>query len=393
MKDLNSDVAVLPTQHAAWLRTAAACLGGRRDETIDGLQDKVSGSGLTVMRVGAGPRRLAPIAAAETGEPSDLPWSDADDLRRRASLLARQGRAIELPRVPAASRSVEALRAAFAGRGVVLVREAPPTPYILLDESWKEPESCFNAGRRSDFRRAQRHAEKLGALSFEMHDAPDAATLDRLLDDAYEVEARSWKGEGGTALAGDPVLGPFFRRYAHAANEAGILRLSFMRIAGQAVGMQLAVEHAGSFWLLKIGYDPAYSKSSPGNLLMLYTLGEAARRGLASYEFLGSTAPWTAAWTSELRSFHHVRLYPRSLGGLLALAQDACTAWRARLREHRQARLAAAQAPASGPALAPASAPLESAATSAPASREPARASRPAAPASVDAKAEPCTPP
>jgi len=104
-------------------------------------------------------------------------------------------------------------------------------------------------------------------------------------------------------------------------------------VGGIAVGMQLAVEHEGSLWLLKIGYDPAYAKCSPGNLLMLYTLGDAARRGLRSYEFLGSVAPWTATWTTELRPFLSVRFYPRSVQGVLALAQDGVKSVRARVRE------------------------------------------------------------
>jgi hypothetical protein len=358
MECLNSLRPVLPTQHAAWLQCAAECFG--TGTFAPSLGAGVWDCGLAPVRIGGGPRRLMPIGAAETGEPSDLPWQSDDDLKHRATQLARQPFAIDLPRVPVGSKSLAALRQASAGHGMVVAREAPGSPFILLDASWVEPESRFNAGRRSDFRRARRHAETLGSLSFEMHSQLDAAQLDAYLDEAYAVEARSWKGEAGTAMAVDPALGLFFRRYAHAALEAGILRLSFMRIGGLAVGMQLAVEHERSLWLLKIGYDPAYAKCSPGNLLMLYTLGEAARRGLLSYEFFGRTAPWTAQWTTDLRAYSRIRFYPRSVHGALALAQDGVTAMCGRLRNRRALKDAnlSSQAPSTDklglrPALAP----------------------------------------
>jgi hypothetical protein len=287
-----------------------------------------------------------PIGAAETGEPSDLPWRSDEDLERLAARLARQPFAIDLPRVPVSSKSVAALQNAFAGRGMVVTRPAPSSPFVPLGPSWTEPESRFNAGRRSDFRRAQRHAERLGGLSFEMHSHLEAAQLDAYLDEAYSVEARSWKGENGTALLVDPVKGQFFRRFAHAALDAGILRLAFMRIGGMAVGMQLAVEYEQRLWLLKIGYDPAYSKCSPGNLLMLHTLGEAARRGLLSCEFLGGVEPWTAEWTTQLRPYARVRFYPLSPQGALALAQDVLNALWETLRARLAREVASAPTPA-----------------------------------------------
>jgi CelD/BcsL family acetyltransferase involved in cellulose biosynthesis len=64
--------------------------------------------------------------------------------------------------------------------------------------------------------------------------------------------------------------------------------------------MQLAIETQGRYWLFKIGFDDAYAKCSPGTLLMLHTLGYAARAGLAAYEMMGEVEPWIADfWTQE----------------------------------------------------------------------------------------------
>jgi CelD/BcsL family acetyltransferase involved in cellulose biosynthesis len=102
-----------------------------------------------------------------------------------------------------------------------------------------------------------------------------------------------------------------------------MLRLAFMRIGGQAVAMQLMTESAGRLWLLKIGYDESYAACSPGQQLMLYVIGEAARRGLRAIEFLGEEEPWTRLWTSAARHCVAVRAYPWTVQGVATLADNA----------------------------------------------------------------------
>lgn len=329
---------LLPMQHPAWVISCATTF--------------VSPSRLALVAVPtAGVHRaLAPLwraeglvprlhllGHAETGEPSDLLWADESALQQLAKQLAHQPFGLLLQRVPADSPSIAALRQAWRGRGLLRVREVVGTPTLALDPSWVLAQDKFNAGRRSDFRRAERHADKLGGLSFEVHEQVSEQQLDRLVDEAYAVEARSWKGDSGHALIHDPVRGAFFRRYAHTAMRAGLLRLALMRVGGVAVAMQIAVVWQERFWLLKIGYDPAYAKCSPGQLLMLHTVQQAAQQGLKSYEFLGNPAPWTESWTRVLRPCVRVAAYPFSVPGLLGLAADALQAVRQRLQGRRSA--------------------------------------------------------
>jgi CelD/BcsL family acetyltransferase involved in cellulose biosynthesis len=272
--------------------------------------------------------RLTLPGAHVTGEPCDLPGPAAAGSLRQ---LAAQPLAIELPRVPADSPTPSALRRTFAGRALVRVFEAPGSPYVTLDDSWIDPLQRFNAGRRSDIRRAEQHARRLGGARFEFHDDIPEETLPSLLDEAFEVEARSWKGEAGSALAGDPPMGRFVREVAHAAARSGTLRLAFLRVDGRAAAMQIALASAQRLWLLKIGYDPAFARCRPGHLLLLQTLSRAAGQGLRSCEFMGHAAPWTAQWTDTLRACVGVRVYPLSLSGLHAWAEDGADGLRRRI--------------------------------------------------------------
>jgi hypothetical protein len=194
-------------------------------------------------------------------------------------------------------------------------------PFIRIDESWKEPEAHFNAGRRSDFRRWRRKAEKSGPISVEII-APNPEQLSSLVGRAIDIEAASWKTPAGTAIAVDATRGTFYRAFTSFASASGFLRLCFLRIGEQYAAMQIATIVGDGFWLHKIGYDARFAKASPGQLLMLETLRYAAAQGLKTYEFLGTAELWTRLWTPTSRNMLMLRAYPKRIGGALFLGKD-----------------------------------------------------------------------
>jgi CelD/BcsL family acetyltransferase involved in cellulose biosynthesis len=311
-----------PTQQFIWSQSCAESFHDARAPQVVVVRDRGRTTAIAPLVRTRGPLpRLEALGVRELFEPMDFLYADAAALAALSDRLARQPLPLRLQRVPDGSPMVAALTRAFQGRGVIHSAPISPCPFIDLDASWAEPEKHFNSGRRSDFRRARRHAEQQGAVTFEVL-SPAPGEVGALVDEALSVEALSWKGTQGTALVRDPARARFFHRYASAAAAQRILRLVFMRIAGRAVGMQIAVECQGRFWLLKIGYDEGVAKCSPGNLLMLHSVQYAAARGLTSYEFLGGAAPWTATWTKTLRQCTVVRAYPFSAAGMAALAWD-----------------------------------------------------------------------
>jgi CelD/BcsL family acetyltransferase involved in cellulose biosynthesis len=266
------------------------------------------------------------IGAHEVCEPHDALCRSPQAARRLAEAIVQDSRAVELDRIPVGSPLIPALREAIRGKGRVSVRPAIPTPTIVLDERWKDPSSCFNSGRRSDFRRAARRASEYGEVSFEIL-SPRPAEFDALFDEAVRVELRSWKREAGTAIAVDRAKESCFRHFFRSACEDGNFRIAFLRIDGQAVAMQMALEWQRRYWLFKIGFDEAFERCSPGTLLMLHTIGWAANRELRAYELLGNVEPWIAQfWTREQHDCVCLRAYPFNPSGAAAFAADAA-AW------------------------------------------------------------------
>jgi hypothetical protein len=283
-----------------------------------------------LVRLSGGIRRLEHLGVKYIHEPADFLYSDLGALNLLASAFVDLGSPLFLERLPADSPTITAIQDAFRGRGKVFLRPGKPYPRIVLNEDWAEPDRQLNSGRRSDLRRAIRNAEKAGLLRYEVL-SPSPGELDPLLEEAFEVEAANWKGREGSAVARDTLRGQFYRKYAAAASEAGILRLCFLRIAGRAVAMQYAIECGGSFWLLKIGYREEFARCSPGMLLIAETIRYAVSRRLSSYEFLGTAASWTRIWTKDECASVSLRAYPTNVRGVAALAADAVRSARTRL--------------------------------------------------------------
>lgn len=281
----------------------------------------------------SGPQRQVLLGAEDLWESIEVAADDERSLWDLARLIARSGMPMRFGHHPTDTPFLKHLARACRGRAQLVVspQQMGAMPHIRLDETWAEPESHFSNRRRSDLRRMARKAAAMGAVTFDIA-LPVPADLDRLLDEAFDVEAQSWKGAAGTAIKQNSQIEAFYRNYARRAMEAGILRLCFMRIDGKAAAMQLAVEHEGAFWLIKVGYSDAFKEASPGNLLMRETIRYAAEKGLRSYEFLGKEADWTKLWAGDARPIATVRTYPFNHRGLAAFLQDGIAVLKKRLR-------------------------------------------------------------
>lgn len=312
-----------PMLSFAWIEAAAATTDSAGKLQLIGrlLGDRLTAvAPLVQFRAGLG-RPWELLNLAKLYEPADLVYADHEALEATAAELARRGLPLYFGRLPAESPTIDAIRRAYH-RGWVVVRPQASTPYIPLDASWSAPESKISSKRRSDFRRSLRQAAEIGEVTTEIL-SPAASEVDRLLDLAFDVESRSWKGEHGTALARDAARGTFYRRYARHAAVEGRLRLGFLRIGGQTAAMQISIVQSAALWVLKVGYDPQFQKASPGILLMVEQIKQAVAEGLACYELLGTVEPWIQVWTEHERKCVSLRAYPANLRGVAALATDA----------------------------------------------------------------------
>ncbi|HWB11987.1 MAG TPA: GNAT family N-acetyltransferase [Pirellulales bacterium] len=311
-----------PTQTWPWIESCAAAFAHESDiDLVIGFRgnEAIATAPLTAPPHSSGRRREL-LSYRHLYEPVDLAFRDAGALAELVQVLARRAQPLVIERMFADSPTRVALADAVGRTGRLLIRPQAPTPWIALDESWAVPEQQLSSRRRSDFRRARKHAEQTGQVRAELC-APEEHEVDRLLDLAFEVERRSWKGEAGTALV-DSRAGEFYRRYARRTARHGQFRVELLYIGELVAAMQLGVVHQNRYWVLKVGYDPRFHRASPGILLMVEAIKRAVAEGLETYELLGTVEPWIQVWTQLERPCVSLRYYPTNFSGRLALTSD-----------------------------------------------------------------------
>ena len=311
-----------PMQTFAWIAACAETFGeeGQVEVLVGCESDEVVAAAPLFVHQGGYYGRNELLNYHHVYEPADLAFRDADSLAALARMICDRRRPFVFERLFAASPTAVAMESAVGRAGCLMVRPQAATPWIALDETWSAPEQKLNSRRRSDFRRASRHAEQAGAVRVEHH-SPNADEVDRLLDLAFEVERRSWKGAAGTALA-DVLSGNFYRRYARSAARDGQFRVELLYLGEQVAAVQLAVVHQNRYWVLKVGYDPQFQRASPGILLMVEAIKAAVAEGLTTYELLGTVEPWIQVWTELERACVSLRYFPVNWRGAMALAGD-----------------------------------------------------------------------
>lgn len=301
--------AASPMQSYTWARACAHAFPN------DGLRIVTAGTvsprAIAAFISSSDSRNLVPLGD-ELYEPTEFAYANASAAGELSESIARLEVPVLIRDILADSVIIENLRR-ISGRRLVTHPYAGH-PWLKLDDTWLEPESHLNAGRRSDLRRAWRNAAKVGALQCEVT-SPTPETLAPLLHDAFRVESAGWKGSRGSALATDPRVGAFYTRLAEDACRLGTLRIGMLRIGDQPAAMQLAIEQDGCFWLFKMGFDESFARFSPGTLLTVESLRSARQRGCHRYELTGKSEAWNQIWAPRLHEAVSLKLYPPTVRG------------------------------------------------------------------------------
>jgi hypothetical protein len=309
----------IPTQTTSWMNARAQSRLKGTPKTLEVMTEGHKCATAMLLETKFGLREM-PLMF----EPSDFTWSDEAALLSLIKLFVAKRKPFFLERLPKDSPTLQALQKVAKGKFWLRVEPAVPTPYI--DTQFKTINDLVKSGRRSDLRRSEKSLAKFGTISYELRAPNSKKDCDKLISEAFDVEARSWKHTEGTALSSpdEASYAAAFRSFLENAYEEGHIRFAFVRLDGKAVAMQIASEWQNRYWIYKATFDKDYSKGSPGNLLYYYTLEQAVQQGLLSYEFMGSVDTWTSAWTQDVRQY--VKVYgipynPRGLIGAIAVVR------------------------------------------------------------------------
>lgn len=220
--------------------------------------------------------------------------------------------------MPAVTRGNAVMRyvctAAKSAGHTVIARNWAHSPYLPVAGSFPDYEARLNHSFVSGLNRSYRRLRRNGNTSVQLADCAD--DLDRLLDEAFSVEASGWKGNQGTAIASRPETRSFYRAIAFWAAERNMLRLYFLRVAKRPIAMYFGLAQHGICYLLKGGYDESFARFSPGKLLMRELIEHCFATGISRIDFLGNATPHKLCWTSCVHERYRIETFAPTASGI-----------------------------------------------------------------------------
>jgi CelD/BcsL family acetyltransferase involved in cellulose biosynthesis/glycosyltransferase involved in cell wall biosynthesis len=146
---------------------------------------------------------------------------------------------------------------------------------------------------------ARRRAARDGAFEIE---SATAATRDDLMRRLADLHCARWNQRGGGVLA-DPRVQAFHADASRNLLARGALMLAALRVAGQVVAVVYGFHDRQATRYYLSGFDPAYARLGPGNLIVAHAIEQALRRGAELFDFLRGAEAYKYEWgaTDRLR--------------------------------------------------------------------------------------------
>ncbi len=200
------------------------------------------------------------------------------------------------------------------------VQGAGQTHAIRMPATFEEYLSKFTSKKRGNLRRQVAALRKHGGDDMVLERFDSLASVDRFLEQAGRVAKTSWQREIGDQFE-EGTNWP--KKLADLA-AVGVLRAYVLRVGRQPCAFALGMQQNGVFHYVKIGYDPAYAKLSPGTSLFYLILEDLYRaRAPKRFCFCFGDSPYKREFANESRDTVEILLLRRTLKNVVASAAHA----------------------------------------------------------------------
>ncbi len=184
---------------------------------------------------------------------------------------------------------------------VCYVLPLPRTPEQLLESLTKR--------QWANLRNARSRTRREGEASIERASATD---FPEFLDDLVRLHTIRWNELDQNGVLSDSRLLEFHRGLAPALLKDGLLRLYRLRLNGHTLAAIYSLFHRETVFCYLQGFDPPFSRLSPGTQLMFAVIEDAVRLGMRRFDFLRGEEGYKLHWRPEGEPTYRIEL-PRHL--------------------------------------------------------------------------------
>jgi len=202
------------------------------------------------------------------------------------------------------------LAEAAPARLATVERRQSVLPFVeLAGLSWDD----YLAGRsrqlRSQLGRKLRRLRREHEVRFRRTRRPEEVATD--LGILFELHDARWAERPSSSSLGDPAIRAFHLDFATAALDRGWLRLFVMEVDEAPVAALYGWLVGGRWSYYQAGFDPAWSRHSPGMLLLAETIREAIAEGASEYDMLRGDEAFKRRFATSSRTVCTILVAPR----------------------------------------------------------------------------------
>jgi hypothetical protein len=194
------------------------------------------------------------------------------------------------------------------------VRRIERRPLGTIPITWSSGSEYFRSFNKKFRSNVGRQSRKLLTLeSLEFLRTSDPRALPAFFEAYLQLEAHSWKAQGGAAIARHPKRVQFFRRLLDATNPMRV-QIDLLLVGQRVIAGFINGSYEKEKYALEIAFDEDYRDYSPGLLTLFLAVKDAIDQGFAAYHLLQSYGYFKSRWGAEMVPTQTTQLF--KLGSL-----------------------------------------------------------------------------
>lgn len=172
-------------------------------------------------------------------------------------------------------------------------------PVAVLPGSFYDYLQSLPVSFRKNTVRARRQLWDSGTLRLE---TAKKENLDEYMDWLFRLHNASWKNRNMPGLLEESTLQNFHRDAAEDLLGLGALRLYALKHDERIIAAVYSLIKNNRLYYYIGGFDPAFSKYSPGSVILLEIIESAISEGIRKFDFLRGREDYKYKWKTEDRN-------------------------------------------------------------------------------------------
>jgi len=172
-------------------------------------------------------------------------------------------------------------------------------PYLILPNSFDDYKKMMGRKRVKNIERRERRLQELGKLEIKTHENFDS--LEKAMNVFYKLHQKRWVQKGEEGVFAKKKFRIFHLDLAKRFEKNGWLDLNFLTLNEKPIATMYSFDYYNKKYLYLSGFDPEYSKFSPGNLLEISTIEKSFENGLEEIDYLRGHHLYKYNWCTNER--------------------------------------------------------------------------------------------